>query len=357
MPGPTSTLDKKAALVASGKIRLADGTKLPLFPLRDTTGPDAGLPSIFLAFEGTRVRLAIDDGAPFTLEKVAGARDNGGSATFRVLRDGETFVDDVELERPVLHAPGQAFVNLREKCSLGCTFCSSPTAKEDMLSKYGPEKFAEMIIRAVRHDDAEVVSITSAVGDTPRGTVEEMCDVVERVRSELPDVPVGVEPYVDDLEQVDLLFAAGADEIKLNMTSWDRGIFAKVCPQMDYDFFLELLPHAVDVFGENRVMSNLLYGLGETDESLLAGVEWMAKHGVLAYLRKVRIGPYNEERLTSRLGDLPEVPPERMARLTRAHAEILADHGLHPERMETICFPCGACDVVPGKDVDLPVIN
>lgn len=348
MPGPVT---KKAKLVAAGRIRVPDEVKLPTFPLRDTTGPDAGLPTLFLSFADTRVRMAIDDEAPFTLVESDGGYD--------VLRDGERFLAGVDLEQPILHAPGQAFVNLKESCSLGCTFCSSATEQEDMLSKYGPEKFADMICRAVTERGAEIVSITSAVGETPEGTVEEMADVVERVRDELPDVPVGVEPYVDDLDQIDRLRAAGADEIKLNMTSWDRGIFAKVCPQMDYDFFLKALPHAADVFGEGKVMSNLLYGLGESDDSLLEGVEWMAKRGVLAYLRKVRLGPYNRDRLQGRLGELPDVPPERMVRLAREHRRILADHGLDPEGMETICFPCGACDVVPTDvgDGELPVVN
>lgn len=383
-----STLEKKAALVAIGKVRLSEGTRLPVFPLRDTTGPDAGLPSLFLAFEGTRVRVALEegDGEVDREGNAVAARDavrdeagdaagdttdggdaDGGTSTpfvldkhdgaFRLLRDGEVYLREVELERPILHAPHQAFVNLREKCSLGCTFCSSPVAKEDMLSRIGPEGFADMIVRASERDGFEAVSITSAVGETVGGTVEEMAEVVRRVRARLPDVPIGVEPYVTEPGQLDVLKEAGVDEVKLNMTTWDRALFARVCPQMDYDRFLELLPRAVEVFGENKVMSNLLVGLGESDESLLEGVAWMADRGVVAYLRKLRVGPANEDRLLGRLGDLPEVPPERMVRLARAHARILAERGLDPARFETICFPCGACDVVPGRDVPLPDVG
>jgi biotin synthase-like enzyme len=70
----------------------------------------------------------------------------------------------------------------------------------------------------------DAVAITSGVPDTPEATVERILQVVRGVRARLPGVTIGVEPYISSLEQVDRLKDAGADEIKINIETYDRDI-------------------------------------------------------------------------------------------------------------------------------------
>ena len=73
----------------------------------------------------------------------------------------------------------------------------------------------------------------------------------------------------------------------------DRAIFERVCTGRkghSLDFILDSLRDAVKVFGKNRVSSNIIIGLGETDECVRKGVEYyLAKAGVIAILRLITI--------------------------------------------------------------------
>ncbi len=113
--------------------------------------------------------------------------------------------------------------------------------------------------------------MTSAVAESPEATIEKMIEVIARVHEEMPNVPIGVEPYISSISQIDSLKAAGATEIKINMETFDADIFKKVCGMLDMDWFLECIGHACEVFGREKVTSNIIVGMGETDETSLRG--------------------------------------------------------------------------------------
>ena len=70
---------------------------------------------------------------------------------------------------------------------------------------------------------------------------------------------------MSELSQIDRLKEAGADEIKLNLETFDPEIFKKVCGELDLDWIMEALEHAVEVFGRGKVTSNIIIGMGESD--------------------------------------------------------------------------------------------
>ena len=107
--------------------------------------------------------------------------------------------------------------------------------------------------------------------------MDRFVDVIRAVRSRCPDMPIGVEPYVSSREHIERLREAGADEIKLNLESPSREIFSKACPDLDMDSIWSLLSDAVDVFGRGRVVSNIIYGMGETDADLDVAMERMCR--------------------------------------------------------------------------------
>ncbi|MEN6342645.1 MAG: hypothetical protein ABFC89_08815 [Methanospirillum sp.] len=69
------------------------------------------------------------------------------------------------------------------------------------------------------------------------------------------------------------LFAAGACEIKYNVETMDPEIFARVCPGLSLPDILLALQGAVEIFGRSRVSSNVILGLGETDECVRDGAK------------------------------------------------------------------------------------
>jgi len=172
------------------------------------------------------------------------------------------------------------------------------------------------------------------------------------VRSELGnDIPIGVEPYVSELSQIDRLKEAGADEIKMNVETFDPEIFQKVCGELDLDWIMEALRHAVAVFGPGRVTTNIIFGMGESDRSILDGVERLARMGIVPTLRPLRLNEINRPVLEKALGPLEPVTPQRVLSLSRWSKEILMSYGLTPTTYRTMCHHCRCCDIVPFADI------
>jgi biotin synthase-related radical SAM superfamily protein len=99
------------------------------------------------------------------------------------------------------------------------------------------------------------------------------------------------------------------------------------------------------VFGKNRVSTNIIIGLGETDECVRKGVEYLATMGVIAVLRPITISPY-------RLGEISATRPsaERLLRLTKMTHEILDNYDLDVTVSQTMCLLCTGCDLTPVRD-------
>jgi len=339
-----ATARRKAELLAGGAVGIPKDFRLPFLPSRSTAGPGAGYAAVVFGFENTRAKKAITRG-PGDFEL------GGAGKRLDILKGGRPFIRDVKLIPTLLHAPFQAFVNIDHACVMNCKFCASPRLKAHVTKDLDDKKIIGMIMQASKQKGFKSVAITSAIPDSPELTVERLAGIVGRVRKMLPRTPIGVEPYLTRPDEVDLLKASGANEIKLNIESFDRDIFEKVCPNRDYDTILHMVNHAGEVFGRNKVCSNIIYGMGETDENVLEGVAVLANMGAVATLRALRRNDYNLDLLEEILGPLAPVPAERMLRLAREEKKILKRHGLTTLSFRTMCDACLSCDIVPFWDV------
>lgn len=334
----------KAELLAGGAVRLPEGFRLPFPASRSTAGPGAGRTAVVFAFGGTRAKKQVSrDLGEFELTSREGR--------LSLERSGSAFIDEVEIIPTLMHAPYQAFVNIESACVYDCKFCNSPRLTRDVTKDLTDDRIMEMVLDASTKEGFQSVAFTSAVALSPSMTVKRMAGLVRRVRAELPDVPVGVEPYATRPDEVDLLRDAGADEIKLNIETFDRDIFEKVCGDMDLDHILHAVNHACEVFGRNRVCSNIIFGLGESDENVLEGVKVLANMGAVATIRALRTDEMNIAALEESLGRLEPVTADRMLRLATEEKAILGRHGLSTLEFKTMCHACLSCDIVPFWDV------
>jgi biotin synthase-related radical SAM superfamily protein len=361
--------EKKAELINYGKIYIPKDFALPYYPSRSTAGPGAGKPGLVLGFNGTRVKLHIvrDDATIFSLvrkkkrEKVP--LDNETDATepqirrciqgapYQILKNGELFLNDVSLEPTLMHAPGQAFINITSDCIYNCSFCVSPDLSKKP-KECSVDRWIELILAHAKNRSLEAVAITSGVAESPHKTVLDMVKIIKAIREKLPEIPIGAEPYLTSNDDVDLLYNAGATELKINLETPNRELFNTICPGLDYDGIIQALLYSTSVFGRNQVCSNLIIGLGETDDEILSMVETLAAAGVVATLRAIRVNEFNEPKLTNALGFTPEpVPTKRLILLAQKHKEILDNHGLSTTKFKTMCHRCKSCDIVPQQDV------
>lgn len=297
-----------------------------------SAGPDAGMESLFIRSGGHRVRLSVNPSSPL-----------------KVVRDGSEVVvikDRVEimrgkLEHAVSHCPDQAYLTISGRCVNDCKFCPVPKLDGDVK---GIHTILERVEEADQTGNLNAISLTSGVAESPEDEVRRAVKVVKALRARY-NVPIGVSVYPTKTSSEELK-AAGATEIKYNVETMDPEIFEKYCPGLSLPFIIISLEKAVRTFGKNRVSSNFIIGLGESDECVETGVRKLAEMGVIPVLRPISPHPL-------RSGEIEVQRPsaERLLRLSRLTKQVLEENGLRADLAETMCLRCTSCDITPQRDI------
>ena len=317
--------DLKARILACGTVCPAGDYQFR--PEQSTAGPGAGgSGSIFFTTHHGRIRLSISDDSPLTL-----TADADGSA--RIIGPGIDVTGCVE--EPVYHCPRQAYITLSEGCIFSCRYCSVPT-------RAGRIKTAEEVtamIAAVA-DEIDAISLTSGVIGSVEEDEERAVVVVHAVAGFGIPIGVSIYPLPDTPRR---LKDAGACEVKFNIEAATPALFQKMCPGLDYEEIWTILEESVYVFGRNRVFSNVILGLGETDGEMEACIHRLTEIGVIPVVR-----PLNP---TPELPGLPRPSANRILGMAEFAARELKKADLDPRQAKTMCTLCGGCDLVAGKDM------
>ncbi len=324
-----SDAEIKAGLIAVGTIDI-DRSLLGDITV-PTAGPGAGGAAFFFRWNGHRVRLSVDKGSQ--LKAVA---DNGDIVIFK----GPKALVRGHIEPELIHCPEQAYITISEQCIFDCKYCPVPKLSGNIKSL---DEIVRMVEEAYNTGNLKAISITSGVAGSAEEEVERAVEAVKALRKYNLPIGVSVYPTADSNRK---LKEAGVVEVKYNVETMDREIFKRVCPGMDHDFIIAKLKEAVGSFGRNFVYSNFIIGLGESDETVEAGLEELALMDVVPILRAVsphplRVGEIDMERPTS----------ERLLKLTRILRRILDKHGLRADVSRTMCLPCTGCDLNPHLDL------
>jgi biotin synthase-related radical SAM superfamily protein len=344
-PAPLApeVLRKKAELISEGMIHVPKGLHLPVYPSRSTAGPGSGHTSLAFDIGGTHVKLGISrEPSRFTLAQSKDA--------FMILEGDKTYLDGVQIAPILMHAPGQAFINIDTQCIYRCVFCNSWQLEEAWVKDYPVEKWAKLIIDASKRPGFGAVAITSSVPVSVKDTVEKILKLLYLIKKELPPgTPIGVEPCISDPKDIIRLKDAGVTELKINVQAASGEIFDRICPGQSYPRIFDIIEEA----GKHLpVCSNIILGLGETDGEVISTVERLAKLKCAATLRALRIDDRNRGPLSKALGfEVRPVGPERLVRLAMAQKEVFERYGLAPSDFKTMCHRCVCCDIVPFRDV------
>ena len=233
---------------------------------------------------------------------------------------------------------------MSERCIFDCKFCPVPKLQGKIKSD---EEITQMVRDGLKSPELSAISITSGVWKTPDEEARKIAGVVKLIKREFGDrnVPIGVSIYATEGSS-ELLKEAGAEEVKYNIETVDREIFAKVCPGLSYDYIIRSLEHAVEVFGRNHVFSNILIGMGESDETVLEGMDMLASRGVIPILRKTNPHPLRKDDI-----NIEPVSAARILKLAAEQRRIIEKHGLDTTKARTGCIPCTGCDITPVIDL------
>jgi len=315
----------KARLLSEGSARLA-GAPADEYVSRSAAGPSAGSPgSIFFAINGRRVRLNLNP------ESDAEVIHEGGGEAMLVF-SGERIRG--RLEPAALHCPRQAYITVSGQCFFSCRYCPVP----QLSGRRKPIDEIVGLVEGVR-DSIDAIAITSGVATSVEEEEYYVLDVV-RALSRF-DLPIGVSIY-PTLDTPQRLHDLGVAEVKFNIETATPALFAEMCPGLDWDLMWEVLRRSVSLFGRGRVFSNVIMGLGETDEELEACIDALTAIGVIPVIRP--LSPAAE------LSNLPRPPAARLMKICAAHKRALARAGLDARAASTMCSACTGCDLTPGRD-------
>jgi len=324
------TPELKAFLISIGSVSL-DSSLIPR-ARGSTAGPGAGTGSVFFMSREKRVRLSINKESPLSIQKTEG---EGNVALFYEEKE----LTRGKLEPALAHCPEQAFITLCERCIFDCKYCPVPKLQGHVKNE---EEVVSIVDEVLKTGNLKAISLTSGVETSVEGEVERVLKLLPALKKY--NVPIGVSVY-PTAGCSRKFYESGVSEVKYNVETMDREIFEKVCGGLSLDYILDKLKEAVEVFGKNRVFSNFIIGLGESDASVQEGIERLAKMGVIPILRPVNPHPL-------RVGEcFTERPsPERLLKLAKIEAEILKKYELNPGLAMTMCLKCTGCDLVPFID-------
>jgi len=324
--------ETKALLINIGSADIDPGLLPADFRTNATAGPGAGGTSFFIRSGSHRVRLSIKPDSPLK----AVPWKNG----IAIRKEGRVIAYGT-LEIPLCHCPEQAYITVSERCIFDCKFCPVPLLNGKVKSI---EEITAMVEAAQARGNVKAISLTSGVAESPEKEAEYMAGIVRHLSRRF-DLPIGVSVYPTSTSTDDL-YAAGASEIKYNVETMDREIFRRVCPNLSLDEILEALNGAVRVFGKNRVSSNFILGLGETDACVKEGIEILAGMGVIPNLRPISPHPLRAGQIV-----VERPSPYRLLILNRINKAALECHGLNVLAARTMCLPCTGCDLTPQRDL------
>jgi len=183
------------------------------------------------------------------------------------------------------------------KARMACKFChcgnnTQQAAMEGRADDVvgSPRDVAEIIHYAVNVEKcARHLQITGGSTFCASAEIDRYVEILRAVddlagRANIPgEVLVYTTPPTDPKE-VDKLFAAGAGRVLCDLEFWDEEFLRELCPGKakwtGAKRSLDALLHIARTFGPNRACSEFVIG-AEPVESILAGAEFLARHGVV----------------------------------------------------------------------------
>jgi biotin synthase-related radical SAM superfamily protein len=315
----------KARVLAAGSAQLA-GEDADRYLSRSTAGPGAGgTGSVFFTLGDHRVRMGISDSGSMILRHLGHGR--------AVLAIGDEEIEGT-LEKPALHCPRQAFITITASCIFACRYCSVPVLKGRRKT---PEEVEAMVESVFGEIDA--ISLTSGVLESIEEEEEYVLGIVARLTRF--SLPIGVSIYPTPLAPARLK-EAGAVEVKFNVETATPDLFSSMCPGLPTLSLRDILRDSVRIFGKGHVFSNVILGLGETDEEMDACLEELCRDGIIPVVR-----PLNP---VAGVAGFERPDAARILRTFRYLEKRLNEHHLDPRVALTMCPACMGCDMIPGRE-------
>ncbi|MBA4395189.1 MAG: MSMEG_0568 family radical SAM protein, partial [Desulfobacca sp.] len=226
-----------------------------------------------------------------------------------------------------------------------CRFCGIEVSlhNQQTLIQKNPEQMAEVAQIARDLDGIKHVLLTVGRDSIPEGELSHLalCASAVKKRTGLPIQAQFLPPR--NLEGLERLQDSGVDSVGIHIESFDFPVLSHQAPYksaLGLKAFVPAWKRAVTLFGPNQVSSFLIVGLGETDESVIRGADFLTDLGVYPFIVPFRPIP------GSLMEKVRPPEPEKMIALYQSVAELLKQKGLLMARQKAGCVRCGACSAM-----------
>jgi biotin synthase-related radical SAM superfamily protein len=219
-----------------------------------------------------------------------------------------------------------------------CKFCAVTNWWQASLEKTSAQ-LGEVAQEAFKEGVIEDMFITTGTVLTPGRGIEQIVETVRSIQKAGVVVPVEAQfqPPLD-YSYLSALKDCGVVTVSCNVECFDEGLRRWLMPmkgQIPISQYIETWKKCIDLFGPNEVFNTLVVGTGESDESILKGVEMAASYGVITLTEP--LFPARE----SGLADSSPPSPERMLRIYEGCARIFQKYNLSPFGAGAGCAKAG----------------
>lgn len=328
----------KAYLLSKSKIRIDNN--IDKNELKSSVGNIISETWIFLRLsENSRVRMQIDPNSEFVLIK-----DHSENYSIWNTKNNNYIIKNIKVERILAHAPEQLFFLLHRSCQNNCLFC--PLTYRPNNSHHTWEMIQSRIQKNISFG-IKSISFTTAypLNKTDSELLEEIIYLTHKTRELYGKrFVIGASVKTPSEEQLILLKESGINEIRLNIETYNPILAKKIMPNKNINDILDSIKKAVLIFGKNKVSSNIIIGLGETNQDILEGVACLAELGAVTTLY-----PYDE--IEGIDLDFERPSAERIYYLAKEQNKIFHKYNIKPLEAETMCCGCAASHLYPGRDL------
>lgn len=220
-------------------------------------------------------------------------------------------------------------------CGIGLSLASGAT-----IAKKTPDMLAEVAVAAKELDGAVDATLTTGSSMAPdRGALYvARCGQAVKEAAGLP-VEVQFEPP-RDLAVLDQVHGMGIDAVGVHVESFDPAVLARVAPgkfRTGIDRYFQTWERAVGLFGEGRVSTYVILGMGEDPDLTVEMCRRAVDIGVYPFVVPLR--PV----AGSLMADVPAPSREYTEPIYRKVAGFLSARGLGAETAVAGCARCQAC--------------
>lgn len=310
--------DIKAELLSIGAVKVIG--KTPQKYKQSKAGPSADKDSIFFSDTVTRVRLTIDENAEAQII-------NSGSSAELIYKDTICLG---KIEKAPCHCPNQAYITITEGCLHSCRYCTVPVHAPRRKSA---DEIISLIEESAEITDIDCISLTSGVMESDEEEAKYLYNLLPKLKKFSLPIGVSVCPIQNMVCELKKL---GVSDVKFNLEAASEELFKEMCPGLDRDLIFKSLIESVSVFGKNHVQTNIILGLGETDEEMKACIHKCTSNGIIPIIRPLTP--------SSKLSSYSRPSAERIKDIAEYVRSELEAYGLDISKSDAMCAKCRGCD-------------